>query len=346
MTAKTAVETVQARVRAAVAGQTPLRIVGSGYEAQLGNPVKARAELDTTELTWVRDFDPDELIIRVGAGTTAGELAARLGEQRLRAVIPSEPAGRTIGGIVATGSSGYARLRHGPLRNHVIGITIVSGAGDLVSAGGQVVKNVTGYDLSRLCVASMGRLGVLVEVALRVYAVRDAEQVIEVRDPEAAWRQAHRPLAVVGTRRGTSVLVDGSEAAVAAMAKRLGGTLRSDAALPSASGWPWRATIRSRPSQQPQAIQRLPAEWSYIAQFGTGLTEVGGEHFDAGTLGSLRQWVEAGGGRLVLHRVPPGVRHELDPWGTPPAGLEIQRRIIRSFDPHGILNPGILPGGL
>jgi len=339
------VDDLCALVRECAESAQAIRVVGSGHESMLGNPVEANVTVDTRNLNAFSDFDPDELVVRVGAGVTIGELRETLAEHQLRAVLPEAPSERTIGGVVATGTSGYTRLRYGPIRNHVIGIVLVSGTGDVVRAGGQVVKNVTGYDISRLAAGSMGRLGIIAEVALRVFSVRGTTALLDVADPELASRASVRPLAVIGTREGSLALIEGSEAAIEAQVGILEAP-RSRATLPSSVPWQWRATVRSRPASQHELLGHLPDAWDYIAQFGVGLTEVGGNEVDVDDLVKLRSVAEEASGRLVVHKVPPGFRANLDPWGSPPGDLEIQRRLVESFDPRGIFNPGILPGGL
>ena len=328
---------------AASSGQR-IRIRGSGSECRLGHPVDAAVTLSTVGLDWTRDFDPDELVIRVGAGVTTAALVERLAHHRLQALVPPGP--RTVGGAIATGTSSIERLRYGPIRNHIIGVTMVTGRGDVVKAGGQVVKNVTGYDLARLCVGSMGRLGVIVEVAMRVYAMRGSRHTIRVTDPERAWRRPQRPLAVIGDGTSTVAVVDGSDDVARATARRIGGELDSEAEIPAVGDWHWRATMRATPSTQPALIESLPRDWAFVAQYGTGLTEVGGERFDVDALLDVRARVEGVGGRFVLHDMTTHDQGIIDPWGSPPTGLDIQRRLIESFDPAGVFNPGILPGRL
>ena len=345
MSAPGTVEGVQAAIRAARSDGARIRILGSGHDLGLGGNVVASGELRTSELRGIEAFDPDELVVRVKGGTPVGDLHSLLAEHRLRAVLPDDPPTRTVGGAVATGTSGPARLRYGPLRNQVIGVTMVTGAGDVVRAGGQVVKNVTGYDLARLTVGSLGRLGVVADVTMRVYAVRGEERVVKVPDAEAAWRQPFRPLAVLGTRTGAWMWIDGSSRALESAVARARGEVVTPAALPATADWDWRATIRGRPSTQMTMLEGLPSSWQYVVQHGTGLTTIGGGAWDPEMLGLLRQRVERDGGRVVVHRIPAGAA-PVEPWGTPPDGLHIQRRIIDAFDPQSVLNPGILPGGL
>jgi glycolate dehydrogenase FAD-binding subunit len=341
------VEELAEVVRGCAAAGTPLRPKGSGYEIDAGNPVQADVVVETAALASIRQFDPDELVIRVGAGVTVAALHAELSDHGLRAIVPGAPGSRTVGGVIATATSGFERLKYGPVRNHVIGITLVAGSGDVVRAGGQVVKNVTGFDLSRLCVGSFGRLGVIADVGLRVFPRRGSVAVVEVDDPEAAWRGQARPLAVVSTRLHSVAVVEGSDAAIDAQATRLGGRRVDESSLPSAERWAWRATVRSRPAEQPRLLEAIPAHWSYIAQHGVGLSEVGGE--GAVTLDDLvaaRESVESVGGRLVMHHIPDELRGSIDAWGQAPTDIEIQRRIVERFDPNRIFNPGILPEGL
>lgn len=345
-TAPADVAELAALVRSCAEDGRTVRAVGSGYDAGLGNPVSPNVVIHTASLASIRDFDPDELVIRLEAGTPVGELEALLAAHGLRSTVAAAPSGRTVGGALAAAASSPLRLRHGPVRNHVIGLALVTGSGDVVRAGGQVVKNVTGFDLSRLAVGSLGRLGIIVEVALRVFPIRGRHALIRLGDPEVLNAQGVRPLGVVATRTEVTAIIEGPDPIIDQITASVGGTEATSEGLPDASSWRWRASLRSRPAEQPSLLELLPASWEYVAQLQTGMTEVGGESLVAHDAAALRLEAEARGGRFVLHRVPDAVRDELGSWGKPPPDLEIQRRIVASFDPARICNPGILPGGL
>src|SRR5437763_3367924 len=167
-------------------------------------PVGARTQWETgnlpgdaTELrapAGVGRYEPEDLTVTVGAGTTCAELDAVLAERGQECALDPRDASATVGGVVACGLSGVRRLRHGPLRDQVLEVRFVTADGRLVKGGGPTVKNVTGYDLPRLLVGSLGTIGVLVQVTLRcqpepptsAWFVTDA-------DPFAVRRSLYRP---------------------------------------------------------------------------------------------------------------------------------------------------------
>ncbi|MFO1376915.1 MAG: glycolate oxidase subunit GlcE [Steroidobacteraceae bacterium] len=169
-------ELVDAIVAAVAAGRR-LEVVGRGALGAFGRPVDAPCRLDVSGLTGIVSFEPGELVVTVRAGTPLDELEALLaGHAQCLAFEPPDlgpllgaPAGGvTVGGIVATGISGPRRFKAGAVRDHVLGARAVSGRGELFVCGGKVVKNVTGYDLPKLLVGSLGTLAVLSEVTLKV----------------------------------------------------------------------------------------------------------------------------------------------------------------------------------
>src|SRR5262249_31184397 len=150
---------------AAVAAADAVQPVGARTQWETGNPPGPGVEVAAP--AGIVRYEPDDLTVTVGAGTTFAEVDAALAEHGQECPLdPRDPAA-TIGGIVATGLSGVRRLRHGPLRDHVLEIRFVTGDGRVVKGGGPTVKNVTGYDLPRVFVGSYGTLGVLVQLTLR-----------------------------------------------------------------------------------------------------------------------------------------------------------------------------------
>ena len=161
------------RVRAATAARTPLRIRAGGTKEFYGNSVQGEL-LDPRTVAGIVDYEPTELVITARAGTTLTELEQLLADngQMLAFEPPHFGPGATVGGCVAAGLSGPRRVSFGPtyggVRDFILGARLIDGRGELLSFGGTVMKNVAGYDVSRLLAGSMGILGVIAEVSLKV----------------------------------------------------------------------------------------------------------------------------------------------------------------------------------
>ena len=200
---------LRARIRAAIADRTPLRIRGGGSkdfygrQAHTGAPL-AGTVLDTTALRGITSYEPSELVVTVRAGTPLAELEAALAERGQ--CLPFEPphfawpssgatAGSvaTVGGMVASGLAGPARASVGGVRDYVLGVQMLNGRGEHLTFGGQVIKNVAGYDVSRLMVGAMGTLGVLTDISLKVLPIAPAEATLAFELNQAdALEQLHR----------------------------------------------------------------------------------------------------------------------------------------------------------
>lgn len=178
-----ALRTLIDRIRAASADGTALRIRGGGSKDFYGNRLEGEL-LDTRALSGVLSYEPSELVVTVGAGTPLAELEALLLARGQ--CLPFEPphfawsqnTGATVGGMVAAGLSGPARASAGAVREYVLGLHLVNGRGEELVYGGQVMKNVAGYDVSRMLVGSMGTLGLITEVSLKVLPVAPAEATL------------------------------------------------------------------------------------------------------------------------------------------------------------------------
>ena len=188
------------RVHAALADRTPLRIRGGGSKDFYGQSLQGEL-LDVTALSGIISYEPSELVVTVRAGTPLAELEAVLAEQGQ--CLACEPPGfppsagaqstATCGGMVAAGLSGPARASAGAVRDFVLGIKFLNGRGELLTFGGQVIKNVAGYDVSRLMVGAMGTLGLLTEISLKVLPVAPAEATLVFElDQARALDQLHR----------------------------------------------------------------------------------------------------------------------------------------------------------
>jgi glycolate oxidase FAD binding subunit len=181
----TALHSVVERVRAAAADATPLCIRGGGTKDFYGEPPQGEL-LDMRALGGITSYEPSELVVTVRAGTPLAELEAALAEKGQ--CLPFEPpcfgasggsCAGTVGGMVAAGLSGPARASVGAVRDYVLGATLVNGRAEVLSFGGQVMKNVAGYDVSRVLAGSLGTLGVITEVSLKVLPVPPAEATLE-----------------------------------------------------------------------------------------------------------------------------------------------------------------------
>ena len=182
------------RIQAAAADRTPLRLCGGGTKDFYGQSLQGDP-LDLTPLNGITSYEPSELVVTARAGTPLAELEAVLAEkgQCLAFEPPHFAPGATVGGMVAAGLSGPARASAGSVRDFVLGVKLINGKGELLTFGGQVMKNVAGYDVSRLMVGAMGTLGVMTEISLKVLPVAPAEATLVFRlDQAQALAQLHR----------------------------------------------------------------------------------------------------------------------------------------------------------
>lgn len=162
-------QSFQEQVKEAIDKQAPLFIHGGKSKLFYGYPVNGKA-LDASQHSGVINYEPSELCITVRAGTSLKKLESLLAEHQQ--ILPFEPPyfsdSATIGGAIATGISGPRRAYTGSVRDAILGVQIINGNGEIVNFGGEVMKNVAGYDLSRLMVRSQGTLGLILSVSLRL----------------------------------------------------------------------------------------------------------------------------------------------------------------------------------
>lgn len=326
-------------LRSATDEGTPVAIWGSGTHRQIGHPTPSDAVISTRELTGIVDWQPDDLTVVVRAGTTVSQLEEELAEGGQTAVLPEQAGPSTVGGVVATGVSAYGRLRYGPTRDRMLQVRAVTGDGRVVQGGGRVVKNVSGYDLPRLYTGSLGSLGVITEVCLKLWPVGAVGRTVEL-DSVPASSAVYRPRAVLETREGVRVYLSGTRAEVDDQVGRLGGTAREGLLYPEPLGGDVVWSCRVRPKHLAEAVSRIPESFPWVAQHGVG--EVAFSAPGAFQVADLRGWAESVGGSVVRT----AGESDQDPWGTPPSGLDIQRRLIEAFDPGRILEHGRLPGGV
>jgi len=180
---------VEQVVRAAIASEQPLEIIGHGSKRQIGQPVATNALLDLSALNAVTAYEPNELIITVQAGAPLADVKSLIDSKNQQfafepidtAALLGTPAGGTIGGMIGAGLAGPRRVKAGGARDHLLGAHAVSGFGDSFKAGGRVVKNVTGYDLCKLLAGSWGTLAVMTEVTLKVMPRPESERTLVLR---------------------------------------------------------------------------------------------------------------------------------------------------------------------
>jgi glycolate oxidase FAD binding subunit len=181
---------VEAAVRAAIAGEQPLEIIGQGSKRSIGHAMATNAVLDVSALNAVTSYEPSELIITVQAGAALDEVLSLLGSRNQQfafepmdtaALLDARSGRGTIGGMIGAGLSGPRRIKAGGVRDHLLGVHAVSGFGDSFKAGGRVVKNVTGYDLCKLLAGSWGTLAVMTEVTLKVMPKAETERTLALR---------------------------------------------------------------------------------------------------------------------------------------------------------------------
>ncbi len=359
------------QVQTARAARTPLDIRGGGTKAFYGEAARGNT-LDTRPLAGISSYLPSELVVTVRAGTPLAELEATLAEQgQCLAFEPPRFAadgtadgttagtsGGTVGGMVAAGLAGPARATAGAVRDYVLGATLLNGRAELLSFGGQVMKNVAGYDVSRLLAGSMGCLGVVCEVSLKVLPRPVATATLRFeRDQAAALQQLNQwggqplPLSASAWWDGMLVLrLAGAAAAVESAMAALGGE-PIEATL-AAGFWDGLRDHRDeffvgalKAVQGGATLWRLslPQTAPPLALSGEQLVEWGGAQrwlCTSAPAGPIRDAAAALGGHAVLfrgHDKRTGVFAPLTP-----VQERIQRQLKAAFDPDGVFNPGRL----
>ena len=227
-----ALQSLIERVREARRDGTPLCIRGGGTKDFYGE-TPAGAVLDTRELTGTSSYEPTELVVTTRCGTPLAELEALLAEHGQ--CLPFEPprfaSGGTVGGMIAAGLSGPSRPSVGSVRDHVLGATVLDGNGEVLSFGGQVIKNVAGYDVARLHAGALGTLGVVLDVSMKVLPMARANATLRFELDQAsalakvnAWAGLPLPLDASAWWDGNLLIrLRGAAAAVESAAVRLGG---------------------------------------------------------------------------------------------------------------------------
>ncbi len=249
-----------------VGSSDPVTVVGAGTHWEVGGvPHAGTREVRAPAGVW--EHEPSEMTVRCGAGTTVAELSAHLA--RTGQMVPLDPAddAATVGGVLACGFSGHRRLRYGHVRDLVLQTRHVDASGKVVTAGGPTVKNVSGYDLARMLVGSLGSLGLLAEVILRTLPVPAASQWLTGDgDPFDAFDLLYRPSSILWDGRRTSILLEGDPADVAAETSKL-----ESAGFAPCEGPP-PIPAAGRESMRPSDLRALAGtEGEWLAEVGIGL---------------------------------------------------------------------------
>ncbi|MBI0416243.1 MAG: glycolate oxidase subunit GlcE [Nitrosospira sp.] len=346
-------------IHVAAKNRTPLYIRGGGCKDFYGNYTnKQEGEiLNTTVYSGIVDYDPAELVLTARAGTRLIDLETELNarNQMLAFEPPYFGSTATLGGCIASGLAGPRRASVGAARDFVLGVRMLDGKGNDLHFGGQVMKNVAGYDISRLMTGSMGTLGLLLEISLKVLPLPRVELTLrmEMKESDAIKEMniwASKPLPISATcfyNNELTLRLSGAESAVHAASKKLGGekviedsvfweSIREQTHAFFQSNAPlWRLSIKSSTPPLLSSEQQL-IEWGGALRWlicNVNTTE-----------DILRVTAETAGGHATLfrnNRQSSSVFHPLAPEME-----RIHRRLKKIFDPMGILNPGRTYQGL
>ncbi len=340
----------QDRVRAAQAAGTPLRIRGGGTKDFYGERFDGEI-FDVSANAGIVDYDPTELVITARGGTRLAEIETAMAEagQMLAFDAPHYGTDATLGGCVATGLSGPRRPYAGAVRDFVLGVRVLDGKGDDLRFGGRVMKNVAGFDVSRLMTGALGTLGVLLEVSLKCLPRPTAETSLAfaMSAPEAVrvmneWAGQPLPLSATAWHDGRlTVRLSGAEAAVRAARQKLGGEAVADADA-------WWQSLR----EQTMAFYATASQlWRLSVKSTVPFTDLGGfqmiewggalRWLNAASVldtATLREWAHENGGHATLFRSAARAAGVFQP--LQPALLSIHQRLKTTFDPAGIFNRG------
>jgi glycolate oxidase FAD binding subunit len=339
------IEQFRQQILAAAAEKRALRVRGGGSRDFYGVEFNGKT-LETRPYTSVVEYEPTELVITARAGTRLSEIEATLsaGGQMLAFEPPYFGANATIGGAIASGFSGPRRAYTGSARDFVLGVRILNGAGEDLRFGGQVMKNVAGFDVSRLMTGSFGTLGLILEVSLKILPLPALETTLQFECDEATaigkmnrWAAEPLPLSATCYVDGVlSVRLSGAQSAVAAAQKKMGGDAIANGkkfwcsvrdhehAFFSGNGKLWRLSIK--PTTTPLALGPQLIEWNGSLRWVLSTAEPAFIHAAA----------QAAGGHATLFR---GNDQQIDIQQLAPAMLALHRRVKHALDPNSVFGP-------
>jgi len=331
----------------AAARNAPLRIRGGGTKDFYGQALAGEI-LDTRAHAGIVSYEPTELVVTARCGTPLAELESVLADRRqcLAFEPPHFGAAATFGGCVAAGLAGPRRASAGSVRDFVLGIKMVDGRGRELTFGGQVMKNVAGYDISRVLAGSLGTLGLITEASVKVLPRPSAEttRVLDATLDRALelfseWAAQPLPISATAWHAGRAhVRLSGSEAALGSALKRIGGE--------PADGAVFWCALREHEhdffeGDEPLWRLSLPATSAPLKLAGREFIEWGGAlrwlKGDA-PAGTVREAARRAGGHATLFRARDKSAGAFAPLA--PVNLRLHRELKKVFDPAGILNPG------
>ncbi len=338
------------RIQAAAAAGTPLCLQGGGTKSFYGQPASGDP-LDTRTHAGIVSYEPSELVITARCGTQLTEIETTLAQQgqMLAFEPPHFAAGATLGGCIAAGLSGPRRVSVGAARDFVLGLQLIDGRGEVLSFGGQVMKNVAGYDVSRLVCGALGTLGLITQVSLKVLPQPVAELTLQFECSEARalanlieWCRLPLPLSASAFVDGMLLLrLGGAASAIAAARQRLGGEVVSEAvaahhwqqlrdhrgAFFAAEGPLWRLSVAATAPAVSLPGQQL-LEWHGALRWLR----------TTASAATVRAAAAAAGGHATLFRGGERSQGVFTPLA--PALLALQVRLKHSLDPARIFNRG------
>lgn len=341
-------QALQAQVQQALQQQTHLSIQGGNSKHFYGRQIEGET-LNVSGHQGIIAYEPTELAITVRAGTPLSAIEALLHEhqQQLAFEPPNYNGQATLGGVVASGLSGPRRPYAGSVRDSVLGVKILNGQGQILEFGGRVMKNVAGYDVSRLMVGAMGTLGVLLEISLKLRP-QPAQEItlskqLTAEQARKQWRQyfgqATNLSATCYDGEQLLLRLSGGSGSIAAMRDRIGGDLVDDGAKTWAklknhlTPFFCDATTLWRITQRPASPLHVYAGAQQVEWSG-GLIWL---NSDAPAT-EIRQLARQHGGHATLFR---SHQPESEPFHPLPAGLlRLHKNVKASLDPQGIFNPG------
>jgi glycolate oxidase FAD binding subunit len=355
---------------------------GSGTKTHIGDPPR-RLDLivGTLRMNEVLEHTPGDQIVRLEAGVKLEDLQENVsGSNQMLAIDPPE-SGATIGGIVAANSSGPRRYRYGTIRDLIIGITVVLHDGTVAKAGGKVVKNVAGYDLSKLFTGSLGTLGIIATANFRLHPRPEASRTVAVEVTEPQQAQAAAQAIVHSQVEATAVELHygEKEKLLAVLLESISGGIDAKAQTASfllkqfgeVRTLSQEEADRLGPLTSDQVVLKIgapPVDLAAVLESvlgaaerkglahpritghaGTGVTLVGfseaTEDGAAGFVEEMREiWVRRGG-NVTLQRAPSTLKQRVSTWDNGGDYLGLVRRVKEKFDPRGGMNPGRFLGG-
>ena len=338
-------------VRSAYRNSEPFRIVGSGSKTFLGRPI-AGARLNVAENEGILSYEPSELVLTVRAGTKLREIEKTLGEsgQMLGFEPPAFGDDATIGGTIACGLSGPRRPFSGSARDFVLGVKCITGKGELLSFGGQVIKNVAGYDVSRLMAGALGTLGILDEISLKVLPMFEVEKTLIHETSErlalkgmTSWTRQPLPISAMSYVNGKlRIRISGTVNGTRIAEMLIGGDLDPD----GESYWTRLNEHKLEFFDRPDSLWRLslPAVAEPVRLVGDCLIDWAGAlrwMYSNESPQTVFDYARSIGGHAMMFRPDSQWSSNFFSELSGPVG-RIHRNLKRSFDPRGILNPGIL----